>query len=40
LKGQFKFVFVNTVTGEHMEMTLAEIFSRAKGIYPTWSICF
>ena len=40
LKKQFGFVFVNTETYEHVEMTLPEIFARAKGIYPTWSICF
>ena len=40
LKKQFKFVLVNTTTREHLEITLAEIFSRAKGIYPTWSISF
>jgi hypothetical protein len=40
LKKQFRFVLVNTSTGAHLELTLAEIFSRAKGIYPTWSICF
>lgn len=40
LKTQFKFVFVNTGTHEHLEMSLTEIFARAKGIYPTWSICF
>lgn len=38
LKKQFKFVLVNTVTGEHMVISLAQIFARAKGIYPTWSI--
>jgi hypothetical protein len=40
LKSQFKFVLVNTATGQHLEMDLNEIFARAKGIYPTWSICF
>jgi hypothetical protein len=40
LKKQFGFVLVNTRTGEHLEMRLSEIFARAKGIYPTWSICF
>jgi hypothetical protein len=40
LKKQFGFVLVNTGTGEHLEMSLSEIFSRSKGIYPTWSICF
>jgi hypothetical protein len=40
LRKQFKFVLVNTGSGDHLEITLSEIFSRAKGIYPTWSICF
>ncbi len=40
LKKQFKFVFVNTLTRQHLELDLNEIFARAKGIYPTWSICF
>ena len=40
LKRYFKFIFVNTTTGDFLEMDLAQIFGRAKGIYPTWSICF
>lgn len=40
LTAHFKFVLVNTGTREHLEMDLNEIFARAKGIYPTWSICF
>src|SRR3984893_1883279 len=40
LKKQFKFVLVNTETREYLEMSLSQIFARAKGIYPTWSICF
>jgi hypothetical protein len=40
LKKQFKFALVNTSTTEHLEMDLADIFARAKGIYPTWSISF
>lgn len=40
LKKQFRFVLVNTTTGEHLEMDLKDIFARAKGIYPTWSISF
>jgi hypothetical protein len=40
LKKQFGFVLVNTGTREHLEISLSEIFARAKGIYPTWSICF
>lgn len=38
LKKQFKFALVNTTTGEHLELDLAEIFGRAKGIYSGWSI--
>jgi len=40
LKKQFRFVFVNTSTDQHLEMSLQDIFARAKGIYPTWSISF
>ncbi|HEY1789326.1 MAG TPA: hypothetical protein VGJ73_14295 [Verrucomicrobiae bacterium] len=40
LKKQFGFVLVNTRTREHLEISLSGIFARAKGIYPTWSICF
>lgn len=40
LKKQFKFIFVNTLTNEVMELTLEQIFEKAKGIYPAWSIQF
>ena len=40
LKDQFRFIFVNTVTGSHLELKLNEVFARARGIYPTWSISF
>jgi len=40
LKNQFKFVLVNTVTGSFLELKLSEVFARARGIYPTWSIMF
>ncbi len=40
LKQRFKFILVNTATGTHMELTLRELFARARGIYPTWSIMF
>ncbi len=40
LKAQFRFIFVNTVTGAHIELQLNEIFAKARGIYPTWSISF
>jgi hypothetical protein len=40
LRDQFKFVFVNIHTSHHLELTLAEMFGRARGIYPGWSISF
>lgn len=40
LRKQFRFVLVNTSTGEYLELALQDIFARAKGIYPSWSICF
>ena len=40
LKSQFRFIFVSTVSGAHMELQLNEIFAKARGIYPTWNICF
>jgi hypothetical protein len=40
LKEQFRFIFVNTITGSHLELKLSEVFARARGIYPTWSISF
>lgn len=40
LKKRFKFIFVNTLTHEVMELTLKQIFEKAKGIYPVWSIQF
>lgn len=40
LKEKYGFLFVNTNTGKIEEMGLREIFAKAKGIYPTWSIQF
>ena len=40
LKQRFKFILVNTATGGYLELTLQELFGRARGIYPTWSIMF
>jgi hypothetical protein len=40
LKQRFKFVLVNVATGTYLELTLRELFGRARGIYPTWSIMF
>jgi hypothetical protein len=38
LKQQFRFALVNTLTKHHIELSLNELFGRAKGIYPSWSI--
>ena len=40
LGDKYRFVFVNTLTGQCLELKLNEIFARAKGIYPQWSISF
>jgi hypothetical protein len=40
LKEQFRFLFVNTLTGAVLELKLNEVFAKARGIYPTWSISF
>ena len=40
LKDQFRFIFVNTVTGSFLGLKLSEVFAKARGIYPTWSISF
>lgn len=40
LKEQFKFVFVNIKRRHILEQTLKQVFARAVGIYPSWSISF
>jgi hypothetical protein len=40
LRERYKFVFVNTRTKDHLELSLQGVFQRARGIYPTWSIQF
>lgn len=40
LGAQYRFLFVNTLTGEHVEMALNEIFGRARAMYPAWHIRF
>ena len=40
LKDQFRFIFFNTVSGSFLELRLNEVFAKARGIYPTWSISF
>lgn len=40
LKNHFRFIFVNVETKETLELTLKQVFEKAKGIYPVWSIQF
>jgi len=40
LRDRFKFAFVNINTGSHLELSIGEIFARARSIYPGWSILF
>lgn len=40
LGSRYRFAFVNVRTRTHIELTLREVFAKAKGIYPTWSIQF
>jgi hypothetical protein len=40
LRDRFKFIFVDTRTKNHLELNLSQMFARAKGIYPTWSVLF
>lgn len=37
---RYRFVFVNTITGEHKEMVLNEVFGRARAMYPAWHLRF
>lgn len=40
LKHRFRFILVSTVTEAYIELSLSELFAKARGIYPTWSIMF
>lgn len=40
LGDRYRFIFVNTLTRESLDLTLRDIFSRSRGIYPTWSVRF
>ena len=37
---QYLFAFVNTLTGRHLELSLNELFARARKIYPKWAVRF
>ena len=40
LKDQYRFAFLNTVRGDWQELTLSEVWGRAKAIYPAFHIRF
>ena len=40
LGGQFRFAFVNTLTGDYQEMAINEVFARSRAMYPAWHIRF
>jgi hypothetical protein len=40
LQEKYRFVMVNTKTTAHIELTLTEVFARARAIYPSWSVRF
>lgn len=40
LGDQYRFAFVNVVTGEFQEHDLAGVYSKARAIYPAWHIKF
>jgi hypothetical protein len=37
---KYRFMFVDIVSGDTMELSLTEVFGKATKIYPTWSIKF
>lgn len=37
---RYRFAFVNTVTRAYEDLSLNEVFVKARGIYPSWSIQF
>jgi len=40
LGDSYRFAFVNTITGEHLELALSEVFGKARRIYPKWAVLF
>lgn len=37
---RYRFAFVNTVSGTYIDLSLKDIFAKARGIYPAWSVQF
>lgn len=40
LGAQYRFAFVNTLTGDVVEMGLNDVFARSRAVYPAWHIRF
>jgi hypothetical protein len=40
LGAQYRFAFVNTISKAHVELSLTELFARARKIYPKWAVTF
>lgn len=40
LGSRYRFIFVNTLTKVTKECSLQEVYAKARGIYPSWSIQF
>jgi hypothetical protein len=40
LGDNFRFAFVNIHSGEVLDLSLREVFARARAIYPSWSVKF
>ncbi|MEJ2041413.1 MAG: hypothetical protein P8X55_21165 [Desulfosarcinaceae bacterium] len=40
LRERYRFIFVNTLTNAVLDLSLKDIYKKAKGIYPSWSIQF
>lgn len=37
---QYRFLFINTSTGTMLDLSLQNVYSKARAIYPTWSVQF
>lgn len=37
---QYRFAFVNTITRKHVELSLTQLFAKARKIYPKWAVTF
>lgn len=40
LGANYRFIFVNTTSGQYQEMSLSEVMARARAMYPAWHIRF